>query len=91
MAKRCEGRRGPGRGPPREENCSSDFCREERGKGELVPQPNRPLECFFPGCVAKGSFFLGIRGLGVESCLRVVARCGSPIDPCCTYRNCYKK
>ena len=63
----------------------------QRGKGELVPQPIRPLGCFFPECVAKGPFFLGIRGLGVESCLRVVACCGSLIDPCCTYRNCYKK
>ena len=50
----------------------------QRGKGELVPQPIRPLGCF-------------LWGLGVESCLRVVACCGSLIDPCCTHRNCYKK
>ena len=43
-----------------------------------MPQPIRPLGCF-------------LRGLGVESCLRVVACCGSLIDPCCTHRNCYKK
>ena len=42
------GRPGLGRGRPREENCSSDFCREERRKGELVPQPMKPLRCFFP-------------------------------------------
>jgi hypothetical protein len=40
----CQGRPG-GRGPPREENCSSDFCSEE--KESLCHNPLGPWDVFY--------------------------------------------
>ena len=60
----------------REENCSSDFCSEE--KESLCHNPLGPWDVFY-----------GVWGWSLVC--GSFACCGSLIDPCCTHRNCYKK